>query len=82
MKGNTHGSTRRSVSYSPFAVAQTIPEVPRVTEFNIEEDGSGHLLYSNGTRLQFYHNFMYPAYLYENGTIYDNADNGSEVFRE
>jgi hypothetical protein len=66
------------VATTPFAGAPT-PEVPGVTEFNIEEDGSGHLLYSNGTKLQFYHNFMYPAYLYGNGTIYDNADNGSEV---
>jgi hypothetical protein len=49
----------------PFADALE-PEIPRVIEFSIAEDGSGHLLYSNGTILQFHHNFLDPGYLYQN----------------
>ena len=57
---------------------QQEPEVPRVREFNIAEDGSGSLLYDNGAKLQFHHNFLHPAYLHDNNTIYYR--NESEMF--
>jgi hypothetical protein len=52
---------------TPFAGALE-PEVARVTELNLYEDGSGYLLYNNGTELHFYHNFMDPLCLYDNST--------------
>jgi hypothetical protein len=58
--------------------AQEEPETARVTELKVYEDGIGHLEFSNGTILQFHHNFLHPPYLYQNDTIY--YANSTEVF--
>jgi hypothetical protein len=62
---------------TPFAGANNNSTEARVIEFRIWEDGSGNLLYSNGTKLQFFHNFLQPAYVYENNTIYSNVNNNT-----
>ena len=53
----------------PFA-GPLEPETARVIELKVYEDGSGYLEYSNGSKLQFYHNFLDPGYMYANDTIY------------
>jgi hypothetical protein len=66
---------------TPFAGANNNSTEARVIQFHIWEDGSGSILRSNGTKLQFLHAFMDPHYLYENNTIIiRNANNGNEVF--
>jgi hypothetical protein len=64
---------------TPFAGANNNSTEARVIEFHIWEDGSGNLLYSNGTKLSFNHTFLYPEFLYENGTVY-YADENRTVF--
>jgi hypothetical protein len=49
--------------YKSIAGASLEPDVARVIELKVYEDGSGYLLFSNNTRLSFYHNFLDPGYL-------------------